>query len=106
MGYDKATRYMGGYGVEASLKKHPIVERWVLTPHAAARASERGVSMSELAEILRSPDVAIVQGPSKWLFAKQLLARSDNLVATAILERKDLNLWVVLTVMVNFEAKK
>lgn len=88
------------------MKKHPIVERWVLTPHAAARAGERRVSMSELAEVLCDPDAVAAQGPSRWLFAKQLPKRSDNLIAVALLERKDLDLWVVLTVMVNFEAKR
>jgi hypothetical protein len=72
-------------------------------PHAAERANERGISVAEIAEILANPTVAIEQGP-KWILAKTFAARKDNMIAAVVLERKD-SLWVVITLMVNFEAE-
>jgi len=83
----------------------PKVERWVLTPHAAIRMEERGISPSELALVVEHPDLAIPQGP-KWIFAKRLAGRRDNLVAAVLLERKERGVWVVLSVLVRFEKRR
>lgn len=82
----------------------PIVKRWVLSPHALGRVQERKVSARELASVIEDPDVVVPQGP-KWIFAKTVSGRSDNKIAAVLLEREDHGLWVVVTVMVRFDAK-
>lgn len=89
----------GGEGMKA-----PKVTRWVLSPHALKRMEERKITSAELAELIESPDFEVPQGP-KWIFSKHFKNRGDNLVAAVLLERKEQNLWVVLTVMVRFEEK-
>ena len=84
--------------------KAPKITQWVLSPHALARIQERKITASELSQLIETPDVEIPQGP-KWIFGKTFVARSDNLVAAVLLERKDKGLWVVLTVMDHFEGK-
>ena len=39
------------------------------------------------------------------MFAKSASARHDNLIAAVLLERKDKDIWIVLTVMISFHAK-
>ena len=82
----------------------PIVKKWVLSPHAATRMMERRVSVDAIQQLIESPDLVIARGP-KWVFAKSFSARHDNLIAAVLLERKDKDLWIVLTVMINFHAK-
>ncbi len=82
----------------------PVVKKWVFSPHAATRMMERGVSVDEVRQLIEAPDLVIAQGP-KWLFAKSIDTRHDNLIAAVLLERKDKDLWIVLTVMINFQAK-
>ncbi len=82
----------------------PAIKKWVLSPHAAIRMMERGVSVDEIHQLIESPDLLLAQGP-KWVFAKSFARRSDNLVAAILLERKDKDLWIVITVMINFQQK-
>ena len=82
----------------------PIVKKWVFSPHAATRMMERGVSVDAVQQLIETPDLVVAQGP-KWVFAKSFSARHDNLIAAVLLERKDKDLWIVLTVMINFQAK-
>ena len=82
----------------------PVVKKWVFSPHAATRMMERGVSVDAIQELIEAPDLVIAQGP-KWVFAKSFNTRHDNLIAAVLLERKDKDLWIVLTVMINFQAK-
>ncbi len=65
---------------------------------------ERAISVDTTQELIEAPDLVIAQGP-KWVFAKAFNSRHDNLVAAVLLERKDKDLWIVLTVMINFQAK-
>ena len=65
---------------------------------------ERGISVETIQHLIEEPDLVIAQGP-KWLFAKSLSTRHDNLIAAVLLERKANDLWIVLTVMINFQAK-
>ncbi len=82
----------------------PIVKKWAFSPHATTRMMERNVSVDAIRLLIEAPDLVLAQGP-KWLFAKSFDARHDNLVAAVLLERKDKDLWIVLTVMVNFQTK-
>jgi hypothetical protein len=82
----------------------PVVKKWVFSPHAATRMMERGVSVDAIQELIEAPDLVIAQGP-KWVFAKSFNTRHDNLIAAVLLERKDKDLWIVLTVLINFQAK-
>lgn len=84
--------------------KPPKIVRWVLSSHALKRVQDRKISAAELADLIEHPDVGIPQGP-KWILAKAFPNRSDNLVAAILLERKEQELWVVLTVMVHFEER-
>jgi hypothetical protein len=82
----------------------PKVVKWVCGPHALKRIQDRKISSEELAEVIDTPDHTIPQGP-KWIFAKRIQHRNDNLIAAVLLEKKEHDLWVVLTVMINFEKK-
>ncbi|MGK5083344.1 DUF4258 domain-containing protein [Bdellovibrionota bacterium FG-1] len=82
----------------------PKISRWVLSLHALERIQERKISAADLAEVIESPDLELPQGP-KWILGKTFKHRDDNLVAAVLLERKEQELWVVLTVMVHFEKK-
>ena len=65
---------------------------------------ERDISVEAIQQLIEAPDVVVAQGP-KWVFAKTIGARHDNLIAAVLLERKDKDLWIVLTVMINFRAR-
>ena len=80
----------------------PKISNWVLTPHAAERAMDRNISMQEISEVLKTPDIVKKQGP-KYILAKKFTTRIDNHIACVVLEKKSDNLWVVITVMHNFE---
>jgi hypothetical protein len=54
--------------------------------------------------VISLPDIALPQGP-KWIFAKTIVEREDNKMAAVLLEKKEHELWVVLTVMVNFQKR-
>ncbi len=60
--------------------------------------------MEELELLILSPGEVIAQGP-KFLLVKKLKGRKDNNVAAVIIEKKEQDLWVVITVMVNFQKK-
>ena len=85
-------------------RHNPKIERWVLAPHAARRIQERAIGVDDLALVLTDPDRVIPQGP-KYIFSKVLPGRDDNALAAVVLERGELKLWVVLTVMINFAEK-
>lgn len=80
------------------------IKKWVLTPHAVERIVDRKISMAELESLILSPDEVVAQGP-KFLLIKKFKGRKDNNVAAVILEKKEQDLWVVITVMVNFQKK-
>jgi hypothetical protein len=86
-------------------KKIPRIKKWFLSSHAALRAEEREISAHEIQELLLKPDYIIEQG-SKWIFAKEFLSRQDNLIAAVILEKQEKDLWLVITIMTEFEIKK
>ena len=80
------------------------INKWVLTPHAVDRILDRKISMLELEKLILNPDKIIEQGP-KFIFVKKFAKRNDNNVAAVILEKKGKDLWVVITVMINFQVK-
>lgn len=80
----------------------PEIGKWVLTPHAVQRLAERQITVLEIEQVIRFPDLVLAQGP-KFILAKNLKNRSDNLIACVVLEKKSHDLWVVITVMHNFE---
>ena len=80
------------------------IKKWVLTPHAVERVLARKISMQELELLISSPDEVIPQGP-KFLLVKKIPKRKDNNIAAVVIEKKGEDLWVVITVMVNFRKK-
>ena len=80
------------------------VNKWVLTPHAVDKILDRKISMLELEQLILNPDQIIEQGP-KFIFVKKFAKRNDNNVAAVILEKKGKDLWVVITVLINFQIK-
>ncbi|MNL58681.1 hypothetical protein D3C87_1823370 [compost metagenome] len=80
------------------------IKKWVLTPHAVERVVDRKITIPELELLIREPDTVIAQGP-KYLLVKKLKGRKDNNVAAVVLEKREQDLWVVITVMVNFQKK-
>ena len=62
------------------------------------------ISVQELELLVLNPDETIAQGP-KYLLVKRLTGRKDNSVAAVIIEKKEQDLWVIITVMVNFQKK-
>ena len=80
------------------------IKNWVLTPHAVQRLEERKVSITEIDNILKNPDLIKAQGP-KYILAKKVSGRTDNMIACVVLERKTDDLWVVITIMHNFEER-
>lgn len=86
------------------MSKKIKISKWVLTPHAAQRLVDRKISIDELQRLLTSPDEIIPQGP-KCLFVAHFPNRSDNKLAAVVLEKKG-DLWLVITVLINFQTKK
>ncbi|MCM0607231.1 MAG: DUF4258 domain-containing protein [Xanthomonadaceae bacterium] len=81
------------------------MKKWVLTPHAAQRIQERKIFAEELDELIQSPEESIRQG-AKFILTKTFRSRKDNKIAAVVLEKKENNLWLVLTLMVNFRVRK
>lgn len=80
------------------------IKKWVLTPHAVERILDRKISMAELEVLIKNPDQIVQQGP-KYILVKKFPKRKDNNVAAVLIEKKGEGLWVVITVMVNFQKK-
>ncbi len=80
------------------------IKKWVLTPHAVERVLNRKISMDELGSLIQEPDQIIPQGP-KFILIKRFQKRKDNNIAAILIEKKGEGLWVVITVMVNFQKK-
>lgn len=60
--------------------------------------------MLELEQLILQPDKIIEQGP-KFILVKRFEKRKDNYMAAVILAKKGKDLWVVITVMINFQIK-
>lgn len=86
------------------LTRKPKIDKWVLTPHAAQRMIERKISVRELEEVFQAPDLIQNQGP-KYILARSFTNRKDNLIAAVLIEKVEKNLWLVITVMVDFRKK-
>jgi hypothetical protein len=84
-------------------KKIPKIKNWFLSPHAAQRMAERNFTVAELEIILDEPDFVLHQGP-KLIFSKNVMSRKDNMLAAVVLEKRK-DLWLVITIMVNFQKK-
>jgi hypothetical protein len=80
------------------------INKWVLTPHAVDKVLDRKISMLELEQLILNPDEIIEQGP-KYIFVKKFLKRKDNNMAAVLIEKKGKDLWVIITVMINFQKK-
>jgi len=81
-----------------------IIKKWALTPHAAQRVFERKISLQGLAALMNSPEEIISQG-SKVILTKTFSNRRDNKIAAVVVEKQGDDLWLVITVMVNFQVK-
>jgi hypothetical protein len=86
-----------------SIRK-PKITKWVLSPHAVQRMMERDISTMEIENVLKNPDIIQPQGP-KYILAKEISSRKDNLIAAVVLEKVEKNLWLVITVMIKFQKK-
>ena len=80
------------------------IKKWALTAHAVERMEERKVSMDEVRAIITSPEHVIEQG-SKYILSKTLDGRSDNMVSIVVLEKKEHDLWMIITVMIKVQKK-
>lgn len=92
-------------GKNLVIKMRPKINRWVLTPHAVKRIFERKISLEELADLIGYPEDVIAQGP-KLILTRTFPRRRDNKIAAVVVEKQGDDLWLVITVMVNFQAKK
>ncbi len=81
------------------------IKKWALTPHAAKRIFERKISLEEMTLLIGEPEEVISQGP-KLILTKTFGSRRDNKVAAVVMEKQGDDLWLVITVMVNFQVKK
>ncbi len=81
------------------------IKKWALTPHAAKRVFERKISLEEMARLIQDPEDVISHGP-KLILTKTFGNRRDNKVAAVVMEKQGDDLWLVITVMVNFQVKK
>lgn len=55
--------------------------------------------------LIEGPEEVISQGP-KLILTKMFGNRRGNKVAAVVMEKQGDDLWLVITVMVNFQAKK
>lgn len=85
--------------------KTPVIADWALTRHAAERMAERNISISDLELTLRAPDHVIAQGP-KFVLVKRIEGRKDNMIATVVIEKKEHGVWLVISVLNEFQLKK
>ena len=81
------------------------IKKWALTPHAMARIFERKISLEEMTQLIETPEEVISQG-AKFILTKTFRGRKDNKIAAVIVEKQGDELWLVITVMVNFQVKK
>ncbi len=81
------------------------IKKWALTPHAVERIEERKISLKELESILKNPDEIIPQG-SKFILMKLFVHRNDNCLAVVVVEKEGRDLWLVITVLINFQKRK
>ena len=81
----------------------PRITKFVLSAHAVQRMEERRVHLNDIKAIVSTPDFVLKQG-AKFILAKELENRSDNLVGAVLLE-KESSPWLVVTVMVNFAVR-
>ena len=80
------------------------IKKWALTPHAVERIEERKISLKELESILKNPDEIIPQGP-KFILMKLFVHRNDNCLAVGVVEKEGRDLWLVITVLINFQKR-
>ena len=80
------------------------IKKWVLTPHAAERVFERKLSVQELNSLITYPEEIISQG-RKLILTKTFRNRRDNKVAAVVVEKQGDDVWLVITVMVNFRIR-
>ncbi|MBI3534755.1 MAG: DUF4258 domain-containing protein [Deltaproteobacteria bacterium] len=86
------------------MKTKLVIKKWLLLPHAVQRMEERRISLEEVNQIISEPDSINFQGP-KIILSKYFKIRNDNLIAAVLIEKKEKDLWPVITVMVHFEER-
>jgi len=84
--------------------KNLKIKKWALTPHAAERLLERKITIYQLSLLLHDPEKIIHQGP-KFILIRHFPNRKDNKLAAVVLEKHGENLWLVITLLINFEIK-
>lgn len=72
--------------------------------HAVERMIQRGIAPGDIEDILAKPDRTIRQSLDKVIAYKRIEGRNDNSVAVVAIEENQV--WEVITVMVNFEARE
>lgn len=72
--------------------------------HAVERMIQRGIAPSDIEDTLAKPDRTIRQSLDKVIAYKRIEGRNDNSVAVVAVEEDQV--WEVITVMVNFEARE
>lgn len=74
--------------------------------HAVQRMQERNISVTEVQQIIESPDGQIRQSKDKWILYKNFKKRKDNQIAAVIVDRSDENWVEVITVLIHFEVTR
>ncbi len=82
--------------------KTPLIKKWVCTEHALQRILERKITLEQLDLVIKKPDFVAQQGP-KFILAKKIKGRKDNMLSAVVIEKMEKNLWIVITVMVDFQ---
>jgi CRISPR/Cas system-associated endoribonuclease Cas2 len=73
--------------------------------HAVDRMLQRKITTTQIERILNDPDGMIHQSKDKIIFYKILKERKDNALAVVTV-LKSIDIYEVITVMINFEVNK
>ena len=73
--------------------------------HAVDRMLQRKITTTQIERILNDPDGMIDQSKDKIIFYKILKERKDNALAVVTVV-SDVDIYEVITVMINFEVNK
>ncbi len=79
-------------------------KKWIFTFHAKRRMQERDITPGEIEKVVMEAD-DILRQRDKLIVVKNLKGRNDNAIAVVLAPSRTLkqeDLWIIVTVMVNF----
>ena len=84
-----------------------VFKKWIFTFHAKERMWQRRITPEEIKEVVTKPD-EILHQKDKLIIVKNVEGRNDNAIAVVLAPSsgtlKQEDLWVIVTVMVNFHT--